>query len=1200
MPLERRSGLPEEEDEGWSPLDIPGAIFGDIKEFGVGLGTLVGALGTDIFYGATEVFGGGPPKDRGYVLDDIFKAIPGAIAQDYKQRYGSGKGFVKGLQEDPLFFLADVFAAAGIAGKGARAAGVSAQTAKTPLAKILAPGPKVRIVGSELVEKAGLQNPLLRLIADKAETRFGTTPLSAIEQDIGKLRAIADSEDMRSLLPGEKHRLAEMETVLQKAKEGGLTNVTSPWLSEHLLRRKAWQLDGRRRSAVTQAMIRARQDFPKQRLADLTDDDMATAQRVLDGDDLAAADLQRLGRIKDGKLGLRTQIDLPIYGQAKGMSAEAAVQALRDVGPMMDQPNLDRLIVDALMDDTGRNGLQELVIGGKGQSAELDNVIDRVSTFIGRNKAEIETGADRVKNYVTAIAPLYRTMRQVEDADLPVGAAVTEGAMGRTINVRRAQDETSDIIRQHDDARRLVRAHFSEMVNPDLNNLDSFLKEYRLAVFNHLTNPFLEKGQFSPSKILGRTYMRQRKNRIRQARPGENDFDAKLGDFRDVPESNPLVIDDEYFNAGRPTPIYRHEQAAALEDLGVELVSAHGKRLLRERGTSGGGMYRRGDKLGVGKPMGHRQTKGQLAPDMRDLNIENAYQHAVAAQTKYFELRDMLEKVAAFARPISDMETVSKAEKLIDISALDRMMRVDGAAESRLADLVGDGIEVDEALHQTFREVLGQVGEESAEQFAQWKKSAAAGQLYAVPRKVADDIDALLKPHFGPSVRVFFDTPTAVWRNTVLSLSPRWIVNNFLGNIIFLKLQGGRLTDVLRQFQPEFRKQLREAVGEEGRAIIGPGFAESMDVPVPKGGARIEQMAGKIRQKTGPVGRAFKKASDFGRHVNSAMEDAFRYAGAMTAAEKSAIRKGVLRTTTRFWQSKQRLERLAEAGGDPKLLDEFADDVNRFFNDYQLQSPNGRNYTRRFVYPFWGFYRHMAKLTLQLPFEHAPTFVAWRQLTEIGNDIREEYGPLPNYAEGAYQIGPGTTPGSFDFLSTRGANPFEGVSDPMNKALVSAHPLLRVIAEQATGRSTFTGRKFSGEDIVTPFGSEQQFQIIKDDEGNVVDAKPVNKVTPGILEHFLQMIPQYQMAKETYAGGRVADTTTMLGVLRGEGVQRRADTGEIVSPKSLLEQLARISGFSTFNVNVKKFQERLTEDEKRAIDYFIKLQAAEEKAEEGP
>jgi hypothetical protein len=794
-------------------------------------------------------------------------------------------------------------------------------------------------------------------------------------------------------------------------------------------------------------------------------------------------------------------------------------------------------------------------------------------------------------------------MRELEDQ--PVVAPVESKGFGGTVKVRRAENETSDIIRQHDDTRRLLRAHFSEMVNDPRNHVDALQKELRLVVQEYLTNPLMERGKFSVSKIFARIYGRPRVNRIRRDKPGDPVFSTRQGEFLDTPDSNPLAIDDEYFSNGRPIPIYRHESAKDLEDLGLSLVSADGKRLMGGP-PSARGIVRTPGGVAPKKPVGHKKFKGSLEADMRDMDISNAYYHSLAAQNEFFEMRDMLEQLSEFGRPVLDIETaIPKSERWVNIDALDRILRVGSGTKVRFADLVGDGVEQQEALHQAVKEALSVVGEEGAETLARWRAGGARPVLYAIPRRVADDLEKLLKPFFGgsASVRVFFDRPTAAWRSAVLSLSPRWVVNNTIGNMIFLKLQGGKLTDVLRQFQPKFRKQLREALGQKGEDLLGPGFAESVNIPIPKGQSGVERFAQKAAEKIerSPL-KYIKSASQRVRHVNSIVEDAFRFASALSAAEKVAVRKGVQRTASSFWSAKKRMERLAEAGGDPKLLDEIADTTNRFFNDYQFQSPYGRSLVRRFIYPFWGFYKHMMKLTLQMPFEHAERFVAFRQISQVGNDIAEEYGPLPNYAEGAYRIGPGTVPGSFDFLSTRGANPFEGMGDPINKALVSAHPALRILMEQVTGRSTFTGRKFSDEDVVTPFGSDQQFRITKDAEGNPTGAEAVDKVTPNLLEHLLQMVPQYELTKDAIAGGRVADTTTILGALRGrltgtgEGLERRAETGEPVSPVDAREQLARLFGYSVFNVNTQGFQERLTKDAEAALKYYMKLQAAAEKA----
>jgi hypothetical protein len=106
--------------------------------------------------------------------------------------------------------------------------------------------------------------------------------------------------------------------------------------------------------------------------------------------------------------------------------------------------------------------------------------------------------------------------------------------------------------------------------------------------------------------------------------------------------------------------------------------------------------------------------------------------------------------------------------------------------------------------------------------------------------------------------------------------------------------------------------------------------------------------------------------------------------------------------------------------------------------------------------------------------------------------------------------------------------------------------------------------------------------VIRDGAGNVVDVEPAGKVAPGIGEHLLQQIPQYTALKSAIGGGRTFDTSTLLDVLGGGGVQRD-QTGAPRYPTGPLDQLLRLSGVTTYDYNLEGFQENLEEQRQRAL-----------------
>jgi hypothetical protein len=99
--------------------------------------------------------------------------------------------------------------------------------------------------------------------------------------------------------------------------------------------------------------------------------------------------------------------------------------------------------------------------------------------------------------------------------------------------------------------------------------------------------------------------------------------------------------------------------------------------------------------------------------------------------------------------------------------------------------------------------------------------------LWAVPEHVAKQMERasdLAKVVGSTTVQLAWDTPMKAWRGLVLTASPRWVVNNILGNTTFALMQGVKTADVLRIATERFRAMLagwlekkggaREALGE--------------------------------------------------------------------------------------------------------------------------------------------------------------------------------------------------------------------------------------------------------------------------------------------------------------------------------------------------------------------------------------------------
>jgi hypothetical protein len=505
-----------------------------------------------------------------------------------------------------------------------------------------------------------------------------------------------------------------------------------------------------------------------------------------------------------------------------------------------------------------------------------------------------------------------------------------------------------------------------------------------------------------------------------------------------------------------------------------------------------------------------------------------------------------------------------------------------------------NGAEPDAALAVATRKVM----EKNQDAVA---KLQEAGQvkMWAVPEVVIKNLESAAKwsPAFGgKNVRLFWDTPMNAWRGLALTASPRWIVNNVLGNIVFGLMQGVKMTDVMRLFGEKYRTMLsnwaRRRTGAaatdvregslagqvkrlEGAEDLGHGYVGNVvEQYVPRLGPEAENTAfGRAimaSRQTRPA-IAMRRAGEAMKHLNGVIEDSFREASFLTAIEKAQGRTAMMRSARSFWGAKSRIEDIMEHGLTPERAKLAIKAVDHSFGRYGTLSPFERHVVRRWLFPFWGFYKHQLQLLMRFPIEMPGRAQIAAALGQANDEMMEQYGPLPEWLEGAMPMGP---PGSeVTFLTTRGADPFSGTFQPPTAMLA---PPIKIALEQSLGRDLFTGNEFTDPNTIKPYGSDQHFRIIRDAAGNPVGVEPVGAPRPGIGTHLLGQIPQFDLLAPLLAGGAAYDTAPLTPIID-------PDTGEPMFPATGLEQLARFGGYPTIDYDLGRYQERLAEEQAAAL-----------------
>jgi hypothetical protein len=569
----------------------------------------------------------------------------------------------------------------------------------------------------------------------------------------------------------------------------------------------------------------------------------------------------------------------------------------------------------------------------------------------------------------------------------------------------------------------------------------------------------------------------------------------------------------------------------------------------------------------------------------------------------------MMTRISQMGRQVQSKEELPPGWVAISPDALFMNHRAHLRFQTAVENYRLNGLDVDDAVARA----LDDVGNEAIDSVDTLLKSQKP-VMYAIPKAVADEMSGAARWAQVASpklVRSAFDPMMNAWRGIVLTGSPRWIVNNVLGNITFGAMQGVKTMDVMRLLTERFRRLAADWAsrhGEVGRAVaellggtdyrkkslvravkdleeagniqIGSGFFES---PQERYIARLGEAADtatgrwveRFRTSTSRAATWPRRYSDSVRRLNGEIEEAFREASFLAGVEKIQGRGALHRTLRSFDSAQRRITDIMENGYSESIARKAMEDVYHFYGDYTALGPFERHVMRRFLMPFYGFWKHTVKLLFTFPIEQPFRAEVFRMISKAQEEMIEQYGPMPEWLErtGIPQGPPGA---EVPFLLSAGANPFTGATqDPVSML----SPPIKMVLERSLGRNLFTGKRFSDANTIMPFGSDQAYAL-NPETGEV---EPVAAPVPGLLESALQQLPQYNLVKDALAGGATYDTATLPDVMQGKGVIRDLETGEPRYPTGWAEALSKFMGATNLTYDLGSYQEQLTEDQKAVV-----------------
>jgi hypothetical protein len=402
-------------------------------------------------------------------------------------------------------------------------------------------------------------------------------------------------------------------------------------------------------------------------------------------------------------------------------------------------------------------------------------------------------------------------------------------------------------------------------------------------------------------------------------------------------------------------------------------------------------------------------------------------------------------------------------------------------------------------------------------------------ESYWVPKEVANELNKFYKPGVLEKVlRMTYDPLIDMWRVSVLSLVPRWLYNNFVGNTMLAIL--GK-TDPFAFAKSAKEMLARTKLGEK----IGIGQRE-----IPKG-VFIKEYAGGEMAKAGQLGSLTKERTQFLRPIENwlnLLEQAKNYKALRipAIATQNLIRGwialgkpiGYLNKVTENWFrgamyiSKSEGKFLGFQLDKPVPPVEALKYVNEFLFDYTKLSRAERATFRRAL-PFYNWMKNITEFSLKFPINHPLRGLIVGALLQDYVDYINEVNQKEDKTKSVLRIKTDMTyEGKPLYINVKSAIPFSDVFRTIPTdfetfgRFLTSNPVSKIIIERGFRINSFTGQPFSQPAAL------QQF----DEYG-----KPILPL-PSLGEHLGMQIPQTKMAQS------IADQ------LRYGKVLKRYETGE--------------------------------------------------------
>jgi hypothetical protein len=444
---------------------------------------------------------------------------------------------------------------------------------------------------------------------------------------------------------------------------------------------------------------------------------------------------------------------------------------------------------------------------------------------------------------------------------------------------------------------------------------------------------------------------------------------------------------------------------------------------------------------------------------------------------------------------------------------------------------IGDLDNVDDVIKASVQKAIEELPDDIIEVMGAFKNN----KIYQIPQGVAE---SLMQGKNKKGIwEMMFDMGTAGFKRKVLGLSPKWFINNRIGNGIMAGLKGVLPQDYIKAFNvsedllPEALRT--KSMYEAEKTIIGRtgGGNNSTFGNITRllGGEFIDTSELKGLQKAGAT--AANALGIPGKLMNTLTDAMFAFNQKFEALERKSaylhsvdtVGRKMLKTAGQNIVKQDEL--LKGVLDNPEILDAVIKDVDNTLGDYINMTATERRVIRKVV-PFYSWMRTITRYTLSLP-ESNPFRAGLAE--KLNRVLHEEDKSLPEYQQGSIKTKfKSERTGKPLRLNYEHSIPFSTFGETVDNPVGLINPLFTLGLEAAQGQKMFMNRPLTSKNYENVF-PRGYASLKSENAGEYIDTLPAFerlKYLP--IGYARATVPGLEWVERVGAG-------TIQNLLNGEG-----------------------------------------------------------------